>query len=336
MASGNGFLCHCLGLKDALLYNEFGGLLGMLVDVLHACRLTLEKFLDCLGVLVKKLIAHDGDAGDELAGITGLLGNLIPGIREIDGGGEGLIFGEGCGCKGLRQHADSRRVRGKNAYDLGGLAFELECDTAGDARGVKQVIHHVFRRGSLAGEVDGLACKVFERGDGRVCRDHAKNAERIDVQAGDTAFGLVVHNRCRVCGNERDVGIAFDKGGEHFVCSRGEGERIAVGKTAVLGCGLVHKVHETDGGGTLERGDAYAGGRVARSRACCGAFGPGGSALGSATGECDAHDAEPRCGQKAAPANHHAAIKCVRFHFEPFQDLMQGGHFCLQCPMFKI
>ena len=68
VASGNGFLCHCLGLKDALLYNEFGGLLGMLVDVLHACRLTLEKFLDCLGVLVKKLSAHDGDAGDELAG----------------------------------------------------------------------------------------------------------------------------------------------------------------------------------------------------------------------------------------------------------------------------
>ena len=53
-------------------------------------------------------------------------------------------------------------------------------------------------------------------------------------------------------------------------------------------------------------------------------------------GKRDAHDAEPRCGQKAAPANHHVAVKCVRFHFEPFQDLMQGGHFCLQCPMFKI
>ena len=308
----------------------------MLVDVLHACRLALEKFLDRMGVLFKKLIAHDGDAGDELAGIAGFLGSCIPGIREVDGGGEGLIFGEGCGGKGLRQHADSRRVRGKNAYDFGCLAFELERDVVGDARGVKQVIHHVFRRGSLAGEVDGLACKVFERGDGRVCRDHAKDAERIDVQAGDAAFGLVVHNRCRVCGNERDVGIALDKGGEHFVCSRGEGERIAVGKVALLGCSLVHKVYESDGGGALERGDVHAGARAARGLARCRPRRAGSGARGAATGECDAHHTESRSGEKAAPAKNHAVVECLGFHFWSFRDLMLSGHFCPSRFIFKM
>ena len=220
----------------------------MLVYILGGGGVILQKALHGFGVLLGKLAAHHDARRHQTAAVV----QLVPLGGQIQRHAQTLHLGGGDGHIGLGQHGHGLILRLHQRHHLGGLALPFHGQILFDIQtgGLEQVGQVVFRRGALAGGVDGFALQVGQALDALAALfHHIQYAQGVDGHQLQRAVGLAVQHGGQVDGHGGDIDFALNELGGDFIGGAGQQEIIAVGGLAVFA--FVQQLHQTHGGGAL-------------------------------------------------------------------------------------
>ncbi len=119
----------------------------------------------------------------------------------------------------------------------------------------KQIAQGVFRRGALAGGIDGFAFQVGNGLDGFAALFHyVHNTQGVNGSKLHLALGFVVQHGSQIGRYGQHVHLALDHQGGQFVGSGGHGEVVVYFGFALFCIG--QQLHHTDGSGALQAAKA--------------------------------------------------------------------------------
>ena len=100
-----------------------------------------------------------------------------------------------------------------------------------------------------------MARQIAKRGHTRVTRHHVQHAQRVDVDDLHRTLSLVVEYARHVGGHQGDIDIVLNDLGHNLIGGSID-RKVELIVRLAIGC-PVHKLHQTNRGRPLERGDAH-------------------------------------------------------------------------------